>query len=390
MPRPPLRPAVNALTRRRALALTGALALAPLAGCTAARAPIRLGFLGSITSNTGDHDRAGRDGAMLAVERINAAGGVNGSPFELIVVDDEFSPQRVRDAVRDLAHQGVVGIVGPMTSRMAQAAKQAADELRIVLLSPSVSTESLGHRDDYFMRVYPQTTVATMALAESFFRSGVRLAHAVRDVTNFAHTGEFSARFFERFAALGGATGETVDFDPRRESSLSDVAERLPVGGEQKEAVLLLSTPPNVGILAQILRRRIDYRYLAASEWAASGSLIAMGGSAVEGMRVPKVYNDNDRSPETAAFRSAFVSQFFYEPSFSAACAFEAVRVFADVLSSSSGWREDLRAAIVASGAHRGLQGQFSFDAYGDVIRPMNVMVIQDGQFVLESALKKG
>jgi len=152
---------------------------------------------------------------------------------------------------------------------------------------------------------------------------------------------------------------------------------------------VLLSTPPNVALLAQVLRRRLDNRLLGASEWAASSALIALGGSAVEGLRVAKVYNDGARDEGTAAFRGAFLSRFYYEPSFPAACAHEAVTAAAEALPNATS-REDLRRALIASGPYRGIQGFFSFDAFGDVKRPINVLSVRDGTFVVDAAETAG
>lgn len=359
-------------------------------GCSPGdRSPVVMGFIGTIKAYSGDLDRAGRDGATLAVETLNAAGGIGGRRIELRVIDDEFSPERAAEAVRTLARSGAAVIIGPMTSRMAEAAARAADEEEIVLISPSASTSALGGRNDYFFRVYPQTDAQAQALAARFAALGVELIHIVKDTSNLAHTADFERAFFDRFTDLGGTRGTTVDFDPAAESSLSDVIQRLPIATDRSEAIVLLSTPLNVAILAQVLRRRLDNRPLGASEWSASSALIALGGSAVEGLRVAKVYNDGARDEGTGAFRGAFLSRFYYEPSFSAACAHEAVTAAAEALASATS-REDLRRALVASGPYRGVQGFFSFDVDGDVRRPINVLMVRDGTLVVDVAETAG
>lgn len=360
--------------------MAGAVLTLTLGGCQEHPAPIRLGFIASVKATAGDHDRAGRDGALLAVNEINAAGGVGGSPLELIVVDDEFRPERAQMAVRSLVAKGVSAIVGPMTSQMAVAVAAAANEEKIVVLSPAASTESLAGHDDYFFRVYPLSSIGGEALAGYFLQQKASLVHIVKDVTNAAHTEEFAASFLKRFADGGGQLGGIVDFDPREESSLSDVVQRLPIAMDDEEVIVVLSTPPNVGIIAQVLRRRIDNRRLGASEWAASNSLLAFGGSAVEGLAIAKVFLDSDRTGAAGTFRSAFLTRFYYEPNFSAACAYESVQVLAKALAKARS-RSEVKDALLSSGPYEGFRGPFMFDAFGDVHRPMSVLVIQDGAF---------
>jgi len=370
--------------------LAGGAACLGATGCFSGdQTPVIMGFIGTIKAYSGDHDRAGRDGAILAVETINAAGGIGGRRIELRVIDDEFSPERAAEAVRTLARAGAALIVGPMTSRMAEAAARAADEEGIVLIAPASSTTALAGKDDHFFRVYPQTHVQAHALAARFAALRVSLIHIVKDDTNLAHTADFERAFFDRFTELGGTRGTTVDFDPATESSLSDVVQRLPIASDEIEAIILLSTPPNVALFAQILRRRLDNRSLGASEWAASSALIALGGSAVEGLRIAKVYNDGARDESTAAFRGAFLSRFYYEPSFPAAGAHEAVTAAAEALPKAAS-REDLRRALIESGPYKGIQGFFSFDASGDVKRPINVLIVRDGTFVVDAAESAG
>lgn len=380
-------PTSSGPSRRTVLrALVPALTGLGATGCALSdRGSIVLGFIGTIKAYSGDHDRAGRDGAILAVEQINAAGGVGGRRLELRVVDDEFSPDRAAEAVRSLARGGAAAIIGPMTSRMGEAVARAADAERIVVISPAVTASELAGRDDHFFRVHPQTEVEARALAARFAALRVSLVHIAKDISNIAHTGDFERAFQARFTELGGTRGVTVDFDPATESSLSDVVQRLPIATDQLEAVLLLSTPSNVAILAQVMRRRLDNRLLGASEWAANSALIALGGAAVEGLRVAKIYNDGARDESTAAFRGAFLARFYYDPSYSAACAYEAVRAAAEALPHVAE-REDLRQALVAYGPYRGVQGFFSFDALGEVRRPISVFMVRDAAFVIDVA----
>jgi len=358
-------------------------------GCAADKTdPIKIGFIGSIKSYTGDHDRAGRDGALLAVSEINDRGGIQERPLELMIVDDEFSPARAMDAVRQLSHRKAVAIIGPMTSRMGLAVAQTAQEEAIVALSPAVSTERLSGKDDNFLRIYPQTRVGAWALADALADSGVRLAHAIRDISNPGHTGEFSDSLFLRLRSLGTTPGNVVDFAPRQEENLSDVVGRLALSTADGQAVVLLSTPPNVGLMAQILRRRFVDLQLAASEWAASSSLIAMGGAAVEGLMIAKLFNDEIASGRSETFRNAFFSQFFYEPTFPAACGYEAVHTLAVALAKTVD-RQKIKKTLLTSGPYQGLQDTFDFDRFGDVIRPMTVMEIRSGRFVAKP-MRKG
>lgn len=124
-----------------------------LAGCAPPPEPISIGFIGGSSGRVADLGIAGRDGVQLAVDLRNQEGGVGGRMVRLLVRDDEQNPEAAARALRELIDQGVVAVVGPMTSAMAMATVPIANEAKLLMISPTVSTEDLSGRDDYFFRV---------------------------------------------------------------------------------------------------------------------------------------------------------------------------------------------------------------------------------------------
>ena len=118
------------------------LGIAVLLGCEPLE-PIRIGFVGGTSGRVADLGIAGRDAVLLAVELRNQSGGVAGRKVKLLIKDDQQSPELARRAVRDLIEQGVVAIVGPMTSAMAIAVVPIANEAKVLLMSPTATTDDL-------------------------------------------------------------------------------------------------------------------------------------------------------------------------------------------------------------------------------------------------------
>ncbi|MFN3005351.1 ABC transporter substrate-binding protein [Mycolicibacterium wolinskyi] len=99
------------------------------------RPPVRIG---QVTSLTGSNYMGleNRDGAALAVEQINDAGGVlDGRRVELIVVDDQSSPQGAVEAYHRLADQGVSAMIGTSFSNASLAVLPHTNDRRIVYVS---------------------------------------------------------------------------------------------------------------------------------------------------------------------------------------------------------------------------------------------------------------
>lgn len=85
---------------------------------------IKLGILCSLTGNSQTNGGYAQQGAKMAVEEINAAGGINGKQIELVIEDDGGKADTAINAYNKLQSQKVVAIVGPMLSSLALAMDQ--------------------------------------------------------------------------------------------------------------------------------------------------------------------------------------------------------------------------------------------------------------------------
>ena len=111
--------------------------------------------IGVISPNTGALAAYGNGvvtGADLAVEEINASGGILGRQVELIKTDDQSDPTECLNAFNSLVAQGVGLIVGSATSGCTSAITDAANEEEVCLLSPTATADSITTEDDYVFR----------------------------------------------------------------------------------------------------------------------------------------------------------------------------------------------------------------------------------------------
>jgi branched-chain amino acid transport system substrate-binding protein/urea transport system substrate-binding protein len=108
--------------------------LSPSTGAEAAE-PIRVGAVLPFSGGVELYGRQAKLGLDLAVKDINAAGGILGRPVEVIYADDETRPESAVIAMRALIERdGVVAIVGPITSRNLNAIALVAESLKTPLL----------------------------------------------------------------------------------------------------------------------------------------------------------------------------------------------------------------------------------------------------------------
>ena len=113
-----------------------------LTGCDNNK-PIKVGFVGGLTGRLSDLGIAGRNGVIMAIEEINKAGGINKRPIELITKDDKQDPEVAVNVDKELIDEGVVAIIGHMTSAMSIAALPLINKKQILMISPTTSTNKL-------------------------------------------------------------------------------------------------------------------------------------------------------------------------------------------------------------------------------------------------------
>ena len=121
-------------------------------GDSASGGPILLGTISPNPGNLAAYGTAIMNGVNLAVEEINAAGGVLGSQIQVINADDQGDPTECMNAFNSLVSQGVGLIIGSVTSSCTSAITDSANEEEVVLTSPSSTADSITTEDDYVFR----------------------------------------------------------------------------------------------------------------------------------------------------------------------------------------------------------------------------------------------
>ena len=161
----------QSLGARSLTLLCGAFFLLGVPAC-APKSPIAIGFIGGLSGKFSDLGTATRNGALLAIENANDAGGVEGRKLVLFEQDDKQSSETALLAMEEFKKQGVVAVVGPSTSSIAVAVTPVANQNHLLLVAPTATTNKLSGKDDYFMRSVGDAAFYGRAAAQRVWARG--------------------------------------------------------------------------------------------------------------------------------------------------------------------------------------------------------------------------
>lgn len=355
------------------------LATVLLIGC-GDKEPIRIGFVGPVSGRNADLGAGGRNGVQLAVEQANAAGGVNGRKIELIFKDDQGSVEIGKREVAVLLANKVEAILGPMTSGVALAVTPLANEAQVLLMAPSVATNELAGKDDYFFRTIATTRLHAKTMAKHLFGREVRRVSLLVEQTNRAYTESWSSDFKAAFEPLGGIVTHVVPYATGTEVDFASLSRQLDKAGP--DAIILVTSGVDAALVINQLDVQGSKALRVTTEWAGSGKLIELGGDKTNGAIVPQYFDPSSTLPAFVVFRDVYHTRFKEMPGFPAVNAYNATRVVLDGIKRRSG-TASLKSVILAQRRYEGLLEPIEFDDFGDVQSRTYITTVKDGRYVV-------
>lgn len=168
---------------------------------------IKIGGIFPLSGEVAVYGTECRNGIMLAIDEINAAGGVNGKQLELVGEDDEGSPEKSVNVYKKLVTKDNCDvIIGSLTSGCTAAISSLAQAQKVLLLAPAATLTSITEAGDYVFRacfIDPfQGTVGGKFSRETL---GASRAAVLYDIGN-----DYSIGLYENFKVAFEQGGGTV------------------------------------------------------------------------------------------------------------------------------------------------------------------------------------
>lgn len=358
-----------------------------ISGCE--KGPIKVGFSGQLTGVYSDLGVQGRNGVQLAIEELNAQGGIKNRRLELLAENDKNNINSAIEADKKLIDQGVKAIIGHMTSSQTLGVLPFVEENNIPLISPTTSTPLLDDRKDVVFRLNPSSMKIAEALGQYAFNSlGIREIAIIYDLKNRAYSMPYYSEFSRVFENLGGKIACRYAFSSDEPVDMQNCVGRIESSGLQ--SVFIVASSADTAIFCQkAYERGLDLQILS-SGWAYTTNLLQYGGKAIEGIIFADSFSAEIHKSEFIDFKERYRERYGREPHFAATQGYESMLLLAEGLRRRDEYNGDLLAALQSVKEIDGLTGPLYFNEYGDVERPYFFNQVKDGDFQLIDSMSNG
>jgi branched-chain amino acid transport system substrate-binding protein len=356
------------------------LATLALAGRASAADTIKIGLTAEMTGPNAESGAYQVNGATLALDEINKAGGVLGKQLELKVEDTQSNNNGAVNALSRLGSEGnIVAVIGPVRSTQIQAMAPTLTKMGVPMLIGGTDPGLTHAGNPWLFRARPNDSYSARVIAEFGVNGLGKKKWAIIHATDAFGTGGKNS-LVDSLKALGvapvlvqGFTSNTQDFTP------------VVLAIKQSGADVIATYIPNstdVGIFSKQLRQLGVTAPWVGSPSVATTTAMKLGQEALYG-----TYAIADFTPganaEAQSYSQKYRDRFKVEPDFYSSWAYDAVHLLANAIKAKNGTKPaDLKAAFHAVKGWKGVEGAYQFDQNGDGLHGYNIVKNDQGKIV--------
>lgn len=357
--------------------LAGVMSLATGIGGASADS-IKIGFNVPLTGFAAADGQSALHGAELAVDQVNAGGGINGDMLELVIYDDQASPKEAAPlAIKMITQDEIVAGVSGSYSGSTRAAATIFSENNVPYISAYAIHPDITRAGDYVFR--------TSFMGEVQGRAGAKLIGEMlgkKRVSMITLNNDFGISLANGFKEKAADFG--IEIISEYEYSIKDRefgAIVSKIKSDNPDAIYASGYFFTAGPLVSQLRAAGVDQPIIGQEGYDGQKFIEIAGAASEGVMITTSLDRDSNDPTTKSFIDGFSAKAGYPADMVGASAHTAILVLADAISrSGSTDKASLRDAIAATNL-KASTGQISFNALGEVKKDVQVQIVRDGNW---------
>lgn len=344
--------------------------------------PIQIGLSAPLTGNYSEYGTNWKKAMDIAVEKINAKGGIKGRPLQIIAEDSKSDPKdSAQIAQKFSSDPKIVATLGDFTSTACMAAQPIYDRAGLVQLSPTASHPEFAPKSQWSFGVIGTQAAEGPFMANYTVKREGKKRVAVLYINN--DWGIAAQEQYVKKAKELGADVVAVDSYFDRDKDFTAVLTKL--RGAKPDA-LYIATMYNDGALMSKQREKLGWNDVAVFGPGSlySPKLLELGGSSVEGLHTSTIFLENDSRPEVQEFVKTFKARNNdVAPNMFAAIAYDAISVLANAIERAGTDRKAIRDELAKTKNYVGMTGKIGFTERRDVERDYHHLIVKNGAWTL-------
>lgn len=376
-------------------ALSGALIFAILGtGCGAGSSDtIKIGGDLELTGNNASYGTSTANGAQLAFDEINAAGGIDGKKIEFIKADNKSEPAEAANAITKLISSNKVSVVlGACTSSNTMAITQIADDSKVPLVSsfstnPKVTVTDDGKVNPYIYRVCFIDPFQGTVMG-NFATNTLKVKKVAVYIDNSSDYSKGLAHFFEESFVKNG--GQIVDEEAYLQKDNDFKATLTKIAASSPDMIYIPGYYEEVGkIIKQARDLGITVPITGGDGWDSSKLVDIAGPDALNNTYFTNHYSVQNKTPETDKFLNAYKDKYGQDPDAAAVLGYDAATMIIDAIKRAGSTEpEKINTALAATKDLQLVSGKITIDEEHNPVKQAVIIEFKDGKQTFKQAVE--
>ena len=348
---------------------------------------MKLGGIGPLTGPLAIYGVTSTNGSKLAFEEINKNGGILGKQVEYIVLDEKGDSTEAVTAYNKLVDEGVVALIGDITSKPSLAVAEVAAQDNLPMITPTGTQFNITEAGPNVFRVCFTDPYQGVVLA-NFAKNNLNAETAAVVVNNSSDYSDGVAKaFVEQAEKLGlkvvakeGYSDGDKDFRAQLTKILPTNPDVLVVPDYYEQVALITTQAREVGIKAT---------FVGPDGWdGVAKTLDASAYGAVENSYFTNHYSLQDQSPKVQNFLKAYKEAYNEEPSAFSALSYDAAYMMKAAIEKAGTTDKQAVVDALKNLDYDGVTGHLTFDENNNPVKTVTVLKIVNGEYTFDSVVE--
>ena len=342
---------------------------------------IKIGGLAPLTGDVSVYGVAVDNGVKMAVEEINADGGVLWKQIEYIVYDEKGDATEAVNAYNKLVQSdNVVAIVGDVTSKPTLAVAQQAAKDKIPLITASGTAENITQAgENIFRACFIDPFQGELMASYASKKLEKKTAAIIYNISD-----DYSKGLYEAFEAAAGDLGiEVVQVEGYGKGTVDFKAQLTNIKSKNPDVIFLPVYYQDVALIAvQAKELGIEAQFLGADGWdGVIGQVDESNMDAVNGAYFCSQYSAQSDDPNLQAFLSKYKETYGMDASQFAVLGYDAMKMLAQAISEAGSTDSAAITSAMAAIDFTGLTGHMTFDENRNPVKSAAITQIDNVEY---------